>query len=248
MLNCGLVTVTFRKFDKEKIVKISKDAGLSLLEWGGDIHVPPMNKAEIEKAVSLTSSHGLKIAAYGSYYKCRGPEEDMIAAIDTAALLGADTIRVWPGEGHTYEMTAEERRGFIDNLRKACRYAAAKKITVSTEFHPHTLTDCTESTMRMIDEVADENLRLYWQPNQHKTEEYNIDSLKKVLPYLTNVHVFTWKGDDKFPLITGEKIWRQYIDIIASDNRDHGMLLEFIHDDTEEQCYKDAEVLAGWLR
>lgn len=248
MLKSGLVTITFRKFDKEKITKISSDAGLSLLEWGGDIHVPPMNKAAIDSASTLTKNSGLKTVAYGSYYKCRGSEDDMRAVVDTAVLLGAETIRVWAGEGHTNEMSADTRQGFVDNLRKICRYAASKNITVSTEFHPHTLTDCTESTMRMIDEVADNNLRLYWQPNQHKTEEYNIDSLKTVLPYLTNVHVFTWRGDDKFPLIDGESSWRKYIDIIASDGRDHGMLLEFIHDNTEEQFYRDAEVLRKWIK
>ncbi|MBE6542514.1 MAG: sugar phosphate isomerase/epimerase [Ruminococcaceae bacterium] len=252
MLKCGLVTVTFRSFDRKNIVRAAKNAGLSLLEWGGDIHVPPLDSYAIGEAVQLTAENGLSITAYGSYYSCTDDEEKMRSAVDTASLLGAETVRVWPGICRPDPITEELRREYINNLRKTCRYAASKNITVSTEYHPNTLTETTESAMRMIDEVADENLRLYWQPNQFMSAEYNIDSLKQVLPYLTNIHVFNWKGTPtgnlKFPLADGEAIWRQYIDIIASDSRDHGLLLEFVHDGTEEQFCRDAEALKSWLK
>ena len=121
-------------------------------------------------------------------------------------------------------------------------------MTGSTEFHGGTLTDHYESCVRLIDEVAMNNFCTYWQPNQFRDEEYNIAALNAVLPYLTNVHVFTWEGHSKYPLADGEAKWRRYIDILREHGGDHHMLLEFVCDDTVEQFYRDAETLKSWIR
>ena len=78
-------------------------------------------------------------------------------------------------------------------------------------------------------------------------DAYNLAAVKACLPYLSNVHVFTWSGHDKFPLADGERMWRQYIEIVASDGSDHGLFLEFTCDGSAEQLYRDAETLARWL-
>ena len=247
MLTPGLVTVTFRKFSPAEICDTAKRASLSLLEWGGDIHVPPMNLAAVDSAKSLSADAGLVIDTYGSYYRCNGTDEDIDAVVTTAHLLGAKNLRVWAGTHGSGDTDAPTRRTVTDNLRKVCKAAEAYGITVSPEFHGGTLTDHYESAVRLADDVSADNLRLYWQPNQFRDLEYNLSALKSVLPFLSNVHVFAWSGHDKFPLEAAERPWRQYIDIIASDKRSHGMLLEFVCDDTAEQLVKDAQTLRKWL-
>lgn len=37
----GLVSVTFRQKSVEEIAALTAEAGLSGVEWGGDVHVPP---------------------------------------------------------------------------------------------------------------------------------------------------------------------------------------------------------------
>ncbi len=37
----GLVSVTFRQLSPEEIVRVAREAGLTVIEWGGDVHVPP---------------------------------------------------------------------------------------------------------------------------------------------------------------------------------------------------------------
>lgn len=248
MLTPGLVTVTFRKFDIPKICSAASQAGLSLLEWGGDIHVPPMNDATVSLAKSCSAESGLTIDTYGSYYRCNGTEEDIDAVVSTAHRLGAKNLRVWAGTSGSADTDDATRRDITANLRRVCVSAARYGITVSPEFHGGTLTDHYESAVRLLHDTAEDNLRLYWQPNQFRDLSYNLSALRAVCPFLSNVHVFAWTGHDKFPLETHENPWRQYIDIIAADGRDHGMLLEFVCDDTEEQLYRDARTLLQWLK
>lgn len=247
MLRPGLISVTFRKYDKYKVAEIAKKAGLGEIEWGGDVHVPPMDLTAINEAVDASSKYGINIASYGSYYRCTGTDEEIAAQIETTNLLGTKMIRVWAGKQWSCDATEEERRITTENLKRVCKIAAPYGITVCPEFHGNTLTDHYDSALRLLNEVAEDNLRLYWQPNQFKDEAYNLTSCKAIMPYCTNIHVFHWIGGDMFPLEKGEVIWRKYIDIIAADGKDHGLHMEFVCDGSEDQLYRDAELLHKWL-
>ena len=110
-----------------------------------------------------------------------------------------------------------------------------------------TLTDDWASALRLLEEVDRDNLKLYWQPNQFRDTEYNLEALRRELPYITNVHVFSWEGKDHFPLEKHESIWRQYLDILGTSGRDHNLLLEFMYNNEPEQLRTDAAVLKRWL-
>ena len=43
MYQIGLVSVSFRGLSPEEIIRIAKDAGLSRIEWGSDVHAPPVS-------------------------------------------------------------------------------------------------------------------------------------------------------------------------------------------------------------
>ena len=110
------------------------------------------------------------------------------------------------------------------------------------------MTDDCDSSLRLLEEVARDNLRLYWQPNQFRDNAYNLETLRRELPYISNVHVFSWEGKDHYPLERHETLWRQYIDMLASSGKDHNLLLEFMHNDQPEQLKTDSAVLRGWLQ
>lgn len=246
MLRKGLVTVTFRGFDRRKICEAAQKADLGLLEWGGDVHVPPADEEAIAEAVRFTGGASLAVDTYGSYYRC-GADEDFSPILETARKLGAQNIRVWAGRSGSADVTAEERARVTGTIRGLCERAALSGLTVSTEFHGMTLTDEYHSALRLWEEVARENFRLYWQPDQFRDDDYNRAALRAVLPHLSNVHVFAWEGQEKFPLARHEKLWRERIEILGADGRDHGLFLEFVCDGSEEQLYRDAETLSGWL-
>ena len=251
MLTAGLVSVTFRKLTKTEIGDLMHDCGLTVVEWGGDVHVPSGSPQDIADACTICAARGIRTVAYGSYYKPWTESAESRAAIrqdiGCTRALGAATIRVWAGRKGSGDITADERASVVRELQDACDAAKNAGLTVSLECHNGTLTDDCDSTLRLLEETARDNLKLYWQPNQFRDNAYNLETLKRELPYITNVHVFSWEGSNHFPLAAHETLWRQYIDVLRTSGRDHNLLLEFMYNDEPEQLKVDAAVLQSWL-
>ncbi|MBQ4354920.1 MAG: sugar phosphate isomerase/epimerase [Clostridia bacterium] len=243
----GLVSVTFRKHTRREIAEAMQKAGLSAIEWGGDVHVVPMDGEAVTDALAVCGEFGCRTASYGSYYRCTADDAFASSVVDTAVHLGTKHIRVWAGTKGSAAADSTDRAETVRNLKKICRSAAVHGITVSPEFHQGTLTDHYESAVRLMEETEEENLRLYWQPNQFMDDAYNLAAVRAVLPYVSNVHVFTWDAKTRYPLADGEKKWREYLDILAGSGRDHHLLMEFVRDDSMDQFFRDAETLLSWI-
>jgi len=98
LFTAGLVSVTFRKLTPEHIVDLVAEAGLTGIEWGGDIHVPHGDLTAASRVRSFTEQAGLRTSAYGSYYRVGQNEPDENSfdrVLETAQALDAPTIRVW---------------------------------------------------------------------------------------------------------------------------------------------------------
>jgi len=251
MLTAGLVSVTFRKLSIDRITALINEAGLTSVEWGADVHVPCQQSDAITQAVQSCRNKNVQIASYGSYYRADATTEELdrsfLAHLDCTLALGTSNIRIWAGMKGSAECTPDERRAYTDNIRHVCMLAQNKNVNVSLEFHGGTLTDECNSALQLVEDVGMQNLRLYWQPNQFRDAAYNLSTLRQVLPFVSNVHVFSWQGNERFPLAAQESLWRQYIEICASSGRDHHMLMEFVCDETEKQFFTDAAVLLDWL-
>lgn len=240
-LNTGMVSVTFRKYSVDEVVAATVKAGLEGIEWGGDIHVPVGDYAAAEHAAKLCSDNGLKIYSYGSYYRA-GMGQHFTPVIETAKALGALNVRVWAGS-YGSETTPDNRMAVTADLKRICKKAAKRGINVSVEFHQGTLTDEAPSALLLAKEVDEPNFSLYWQPNQFRTFEDNIFALETVMPYLSSVHVFSWTGNNRYPLRNHDKQWKVYTDYLMKNEKDHTMLLEFSCDDSESAFLDDAEYL-----
>jgi 3-dehydroshikimate dehydratase len=245
-LMSGMVSVTFRNYSVDEVIKTVVKAGLDGIEWGGDIHVPHGDIKKAAYTAAACSEAGLKVFSYGSYYRA-GQEQDFIPVIETAAALGAPNIRIWAGVKGSAESVGDYAAITEDVITCADR-AAEYGMTVSFEYHGGTLTDNAESAVKLINDINKNNIYLYWQPDQHNNAQYNINALKKILPYLLHVHVFTWDKSDRYPLSKGEDMWRKYIDIIKSGGKAHGMFLEFSADNTETAFHDDARTLKSWIQ
>lgn len=247
MIKAGLVTVSFRSLSPKEVVDLAAEAGLELLEWGGDIHVPPTDPENARQVAVWTKEAGLTTAAYGSYYRLgtnKEPEKAFAPILETAIVLNAPVIRIWGGTKGSADLDETERVQLAKEGRLLVKMAAEKGIRIALECHADTLTDHMDSTLRYLQEVP--GMTMYWQPNQFYREEYNRRAAAALAPYTTNVHVFQWDAANAYPLCEGEEIWSEYLANFTDG--DHGLLLEFMYDGSPDSLKGEAETLRGWIK
>jgi len=256
MIRGGLVSITFRRLSPRAIIDLVTRAGLTGIEWGGDVHVPHGEIDVAREIAQMIRDAGLLVAAYGSYYRVGVSEADGLAferVLESALILGAPTVRVWAGNRGSADADQAYRVAVIEDARRIAVLAHAAGITVSFEYHRNTLTDTNSSAHRLLEEVGHPNVRTYWQPPVAMSPAECLEGLDAVSDYLSNAHVFRWVATspmaaaDRRPLAEGAEVWRQYLERIAATDRDHFALLEFVRDDAPEQFLADARVLNAWL-
>lgn len=248
MHEAGLVSITFRPLPPEQIIELVGRAGLTAIEWGGDVHVPHGDVALARQVGRWTRDAGLKVAAYGSYYRVGHAEpvpfEQVLA---TAVELGAPRIRVWPGKVGSAEADEPYRGRVVSDARRIAEAAAGAEIGVVFEYHAHTLTDTKESARGLLEAVDHPNVGSYWQPPRHLSKQQCLAGLEAVLPWLAGLHVFQWRPEtgERRPLAEGADVWPDYLAKAASAGR-LPALLEFVRNDDPQAFLRDAAVLKEW--
>jgi 3-dehydroshikimate dehydratase len=250
MIHSGLVSITFRQRAPAEVIKLVAQAGLEGIEWGGDIHVPHGDLAQARAVRQMTADAGLKVAAYGSYYRV-GHREPLSfeAVLETAVELGAPSIRVWAGKQGSDTADDAYRRTVVEESRRIADLAQVAGLPVAYEFHKNTLTDSNAAARDLLEAVAHENIKSYWQPPRGSTVDYNLAGLDEVGPWLLNVHVFNWhiSTGERLALAGGRNAWLRYLRKIASANHDPFAMIEFVVDDAPESFSQDAATLLEWL-
>ena len=251
-MKSGLVSVSFRSLSCERIIEIAKGAGLSGVEWGGDVHVPHGDVDRASRVGKLTRAAGLDVAAYGSYYRVgtygNAYPEVFRRVLASAVAFGAPMIRLWAGETGSGETPEEKRAAMVNETKDIAAMAAQQGIALAFECHNGTLTDRADSFVRLMWEIGLPNVKMYWQPNERLDFAGNLASLEACLPYLANVHVFHWPSPGlRLPLAEGEPVWRQYIRRIAACPGERYLMLEFMPGDTPAELPEEAAVLHRWL-
>lgn len=249
MITPGLVSVTFRQLEPSQITALVARAGLTVIEWGGDIHVPHGDKARARKVLAMTRDAGLQVASYGSYYNLgsrEGPSFEAVA--DTAAELKAPVIRVWAGERGSSEADETYWKLIVEDSRRIADLARSAGMLTAFEFHHGTLTDTAASARRLLERSDHPAVRSYWQPSTALDRKANEAELSEVLGWLLNVHVYHIGPDqrERLPLAEGAA-WPCFLAMLAATRRDHCAMLEFVRDDSPEAFLRDAETLMKWV-
>ena len=251
----GLVSVTFRNRNIDDILTMCCENRLEAIEIGSDVHAPKDDIGNCEKIRDAAEKAGVRIISYGTYYRLgeqTDPEKTFGEYLRAAEALGAPNLRIWAGTRGSGAVDESERAALTREASLCADIAAEAGRTVSFEFHGGTLTDDPDSALRLMQEVDRENMRLYWQPNQYRDVGFNVASLEKVLDYVSTVHVFAWDARSgeciRYPLADQIDAWKRYLDILASDGREHALLLEFVKDDSAENFAKDAKTLEEWRK
>ncbi len=249
MIKAGITSVTFREKTPEEIISLVKASGLEAIEWGSDIHVPAGDIKRAEEVRKMTLDAGLDIPSYGSYYRM-GTGAEIEPFLQSAAALGASTVRIWTNGILKEKITPEIIELATEEARAMCRAAAKFGITLSTEYHEGTLTYSPESMMEFFKKVGEDNLRTYWQMLLDIPHDRQAGSAKAVYNSgkLTNFHVYWYTNGVQGLIRDGKEYWAQCFDSVKSSPETRYALIEFVKDGTVENFKEDAKALSELVR
>ncbi|MGN6625456.1 MAG: sugar phosphate isomerase/epimerase family protein, partial [Tepidisphaeraceae bacterium] len=215
--------------------------------------VPHGDPSAARQARRLCAEAGLRVSAYGSYYRAAGapgetPPFDAVLA--SALELGAPSIRVWAGNIASADAASDHRHRIADDLRRIADLAQPHDCRIALEYHGGTLTDTPDSTLRLLQDVGHSNVRTYWQPRHGLSIEQNLADLNVLAPYLQNIHVFHWWPDHRtrLPLAEGFDRWTAYTSAIRAIPGEHVFSHEFVRNDDPHQLSDDARTLHHLLQ
>lgn len=242
MFPLGLVSVSFRALSPREIVALCVASGLTHLEWGADVHVPPNNISRAREVGETTRDAGLKVLCYGSYYRC--DQSDFAPVLEAAVALDAPRIRVWAG---TSEDDDFER--VLDDLLRISSLAKTQKREVVVEFHGGTLTFNGSNARRLLDAGRGAFSSL-WQPLRRAVDDEqikeNLEELRLVAPFVKHIHAYEWRetlsGKQSLSLDNSAQ-WPRYIKELRLLKLQVPLMLEFVPNDDPKVLEREAVAL-----
>ena len=239
--NLGLVSVSFRENSPKEIFDAMKNAKLSLIEWGSDIHAPCRDTQRLYELVKLQEEYGIECCSYGTYLRLGKDDLNELENYANAAkLLGTDIIRIWCGDRSADKYSLKEKSIFLEEAKRASDIAEKLGIILCMECHNNSYTETLDGAVEIMEYVDSPYFRMYWQPNQFKSFETNIEYAKLISPYVENIHVFNWEGQNKYPLCEATDTWKKYLSCFDEGKN---LLLEFMPDGRIESLKEEAEAL-----
>lgn len=186
-LKIGVASVTFRNKTVSEVVEIAKNAGVSYIEWGADVHVKTADDAK--KARELCDANGIKISSYGSYYRVGSHEKENWEQIcKNAEIMGASSVRVWLGSKDSEKVSEDEYRILLEDLTNICEVAEKYNLLVCPECHDNTFNNNTSAIIRLKKDLNKENFRTYFQSRYFRFD-YDMDRIERTFGFIENVHV-----------------------------------------------------------
>lgn len=237
----GLVSVSFRPYSPREIVMAAKEAGLTCIEWGSDVHAPCNDVEKLNEIVKLQNEYGISCSSYGTYFRLGvTPLEELESYVRAAKILGTDILRLWCGGKSGADMDEGEMEYLVSECKLAARIAEKHGVILCTECHRNTFTEHLSDALFLMREVRSSCFRTYWQPFQWENEENNLAYAEAIAPFVKHVHVFQWKNDGKFSLNEGVAEWKRYLEKLPAPRT---LLLEFMPDNRIESLKTEADAL-----
>lgn len=247
MIRPGLVSITCRQLDAKDVIAVAKEAALETIEWSETHHVDKTDLSQAQMIGQLCRASSVSVAAYGSYYKL-GTGMDGYQSLLAARSLGAPVIRIWAGTQGSEDVSESQRNEMVLEAKSFVRLAAKLQLSVALEWHQNTLTDTKISALAFLRDVDHPNLKTLWQPHPWETQQQRLEGLEAIQQKLAHVHVYHWIHTERLPLEYGTSQWLEYLRLLHGGDRDYGLLLEFVKDDSVDQLIEDARTLRRLIR
>jgi 3-dehydroshikimate dehydratase len=127
---------------------------------------------------------GLFTSMISDYLPLQGPETIAFQKVQQLCLLakhwGATKLRTFAGHLGSHQVSDAERDDITRRMQDICQWTAQHGITLIVEIHPGTLADTMESTVRLLKEVNQPNLKInfdvlhVWESGANPIEAFHL--------------------------------------------------------------------------
>ena len=190
-MQLGLCTISNMELPVERVLQVAADIGYEGIEvWGKD-HLGDGDADACASIRQTAGELGLDVAVYGSYLTVGtdGFADAHERELTIADRLGADLIRVWPGDCEYGDHTPSEFESAVTDLRTLAERAAERGLGVTIEKHEGRLSNTTEGARRLVDAVDHPDCGLNWQPLFVLSERELLAEAETLAPRSNNVHL-----------------------------------------------------------
>jgi sugar phosphate isomerase/epimerase len=241
MFKTGVVSVSFRQLSVDEVIRCTKEAGLSHIEWGSDVHAPYDDPEKLAYIAKAQEEAGIVCPSYGTYFKLGVDDVELLHGYSRAArTLGTDVLRLWCGNKNYTDLTPEEREFMLSECKKAAKIAEEEGVVLCMECHQKSFTNVLEGALDLMRSVNSPAFRMYWQPSTKDSVEYNLEYARGIKDYVDTIHVFYYKDGKKAYLAEGAEDWRKYLAVFSGNEK---LLLEFMPDGTPATLPGEAAAL-----
>lgn len=196
-MDYGLCTISKKDWPVEDILELASDIGYDGVEvWGRD-HVGNHNgigSPDLDMCRSIADFANyvdLEVPVYGSYLRpgTDNFRDHLNIELNVAEMLGADFVRVWPGEQEYGDHDPEHWECVIKDLKLAGTRATERGVEITVEKHEGTLSNHGDGAQRLIEAVDLSAVGLNWQPLFFLRSEKIIAEAEQLASLSNNVHL-----------------------------------------------------------
>jgi len=238
-----LSTVAFRNHSLPEVLNLVSELGYSQVEiW--ERHLFDTPSTDWPQILESLTARGLSAPVVSPFLSfTRGAErlqqsqQAAAKAIEIAGLLGSTRFRVFTDVGtdglSSAAATADDWHVAVAEISRLCRQNPQLLFLVET--HPWTLADTVASTERLLNEVAEPNLKIIFQPIQIFLNDGLYDVLERLWPAIAHMHWHQMPQDGGFGYLhePGQVDFTALASFLLSRRYDGTVTIEYCWRDTQ---------------
>jgi len=193
-----------------------------------------LRDTDIGRLGEYLSSLGLEVLQVCPYFNVTGTQDELDATMETAReymkianTLGCKLIRVFTGSVSSGEAAAVYSRA-VEALREICAMGRGEGLFYALETHEGSLMDTGPATLRLIQDVGAENLKVNLQIPLDGGREDIFHSAALLGAHTIHIHAHNWIGS--WPNFTfldaGDYDFRQFLTVLREQGFDGAVSIE----------------------
>lgn len=246
MLIPAMSSLTFRNKSIEQVIALAQATGLAAIEWGSDIHVPPMDEGAILRARRGCEAAGIAISDYATFYS-PFKYEDYLGEFEriavTCNMLGTKAARVWIGDRKRCFYPDDIYLQLVDRMGKIADAAKAHGLTLILEMFDRTVCDSGTNLRRFLDDLSKDNVKATWRPLTEEFERNRFD-LFEVQDNLALARLSDRKNGQPLSFRKGVFRLNGYLYMSSLSKTDVFCIVEDFRDDNATCFIEDARFLS----